>query len=242
MQKVKLGEAPQHGAERDAIHVAVYPTCAAVKIYPGQHVGHGIDGATPKKRPIGIVDPFLNHPVMPGEKFWIVLFPDTARALRHDWKHPDVDSVPVKLAGEAEVTTEFTVAGTVEKKSALSSREESTPGVAPPSGDPEVREALGLRPLDEKAEEQLTKPRYARYASLKPPEKKPEEEPGVDGIPGWTQKDEDEHQAWCNESCPHEPDYTGPRTRFSESALQEVPVEEVPVEEEDEDGDEEEGD
>jgi hypothetical protein len=133
MQKVKLGTEPDHGAERDAIHVAVYPACAAVKVYPGQHVGHGIDGATPKKRPIGIVDPFLNHPIMPGEKFWIVMFPDSARSLRHDWKHPDLD-LPI-----------FST--------------ESTPGVAPLSGmgqevaESSVRYAM-LKAVDKTEEEE----------------------------------------------------------------------------------------
>ena len=125
MQEVKLGAEPDHGAERDAIHVAVYPTCAAVKVYPGQHVGHGIDGATPKMKPIGIVDPFLNHPIMPGEKFWIIMFPDTARNLRHDWKHPDVDRV-------------------------FRFREESTPGAAPL--DPEKR---GLARVDKELAEKI---------------------------------------------------------------------------------------
>jgi len=69
---------------RDAIHLAVEPTVAAEKLYPGQDVG--ADGS--RNNPVGIVDPFLKQPVLPGEKFWLVVYPRQINSLRHVWTHP----------------------------------------------------------------------------------------------------------------------------------------------------------
>lgn len=69
---------------RDAIHLAVNPTVAAEKLYPGQDVG--VDGT--RNSPVGIVDPFLKAPVQPGEMFWLVVYPRQINSLRHVWTHP----------------------------------------------------------------------------------------------------------------------------------------------------------
>lgn len=94
MSDVKLGTAPELGAGRDAIHVAIAPCVAAEKLYPGQHVGKVGDKYGPSQSPIGIVDPFLTHPVFPGELFWICLYPQTVTGMRHHWSHPIFDEVP----------------------------------------------------------------------------------------------------------------------------------------------------
>ena len=66
-----LGTIIQPGQGRDAIHLAVEPVQAAIDLYPGQHVGL-IDGkAGVVKKPLGIVDPFLNNKVLKGSWFWL---------------------------------------------------------------------------------------------------------------------------------------------------------------------------
>jgi hypothetical protein len=85
-----LGTIISEGEKRDAIHLAVEPTVARQRLKPGQHVG--VDGTT--ENPVGIVDPFLRKPVMPGERFWLVVFPREINSLRHVWTHPAFPDVP----------------------------------------------------------------------------------------------------------------------------------------------------
>lgn len=77
---------------RDAIHIALAPVTAAVRLAPGQHVGLVREGSVelvgPCDRPVGIVDPFLPAAVEPGERFWLFLYPNTVTGLRHIWAHP----------------------------------------------------------------------------------------------------------------------------------------------------------
>ncbi len=77
---------------RDAVHIAVVPLTAAVRLEPGQHVGlcrsDDIEQAAPCEQNIGIVDPYLTKPVEPGERFWLCLYPGTITSLRHVWTHP----------------------------------------------------------------------------------------------------------------------------------------------------------
>src|SRR6267142_5686383 len=103
-----LGTIIDDTAGRDAIHLAVHPVRAQVRLYPGENVG--ADGT--KNDPVGIVDPFLRAPVKPGEMFWLVIYPRTITSLRHVWVHPafpdeaDVktaERVTRKLSGESEV-------------------------------------------------------------------------------------------------------------------------------------------
>jgi hypothetical protein len=79
-----LGTIVTENEKRDAIHLAVEPTKAVEKLYPGQDVG--VDGSC--ANPVGIVDPFLKSAVMPGEWFWLVVYPRQINSLRHVWTHP----------------------------------------------------------------------------------------------------------------------------------------------------------
>jgi hypothetical protein len=92
-EQPKLGhkiEGPDPG--RDAVHVAVLPAVAAERLRPGDRVkvvardgelfaSWAVLGAA------GIVDPYLeaSDPVLPGERFYVCLFPRTVTTLRHVW-------------------------------------------------------------------------------------------------------------------------------------------------------------
>lgn len=83
-----IGKVLTHEVGRDAIHVAVAPMVAPIRLYPGQHV----DAAgRPLGTSVGIVDPFLSDTVMPGQRFFIFLYPNTVTGLRHEWTHPAFD-------------------------------------------------------------------------------------------------------------------------------------------------------
>ncbi len=75
---------------RDAIHVAILPAVAGEKLRPGDDVGLHSDGKAGNRALtlIGIVDPFLNEFVKPGQRFYICLYPGTITSLRHEWTHP----------------------------------------------------------------------------------------------------------------------------------------------------------
>lgn len=85
----ELGKLITDDQERDAVHIAIYPSIAGMKLYPSQSVyildEKAVHGTV---NPIGIVDPFLKEPVYIDQKFWIFLYPNTITSLRHDWTHP----------------------------------------------------------------------------------------------------------------------------------------------------------
>lgn len=85
-----IGKLIDETEQRDAVHFALAPVYATVKLAPGQAIGfiNGTQNAGPCSDPVGIVDPFLKHWVKPGERFWMFLFPNTITGLRHEWTHP----------------------------------------------------------------------------------------------------------------------------------------------------------
>jgi hypothetical protein len=85
-----LGTIIGDAEKRDAIHLAVYPVEAAHVLRPGQHVGlkDGKASAEAGVDFLGIVDPFLAHPVQAGQRFWLVVYPRQIKSLRHVWEHP----------------------------------------------------------------------------------------------------------------------------------------------------------
>lgn len=90
-----LGSIIGDAEQRDAIHLAVEPMVAVEMLRPGQDVGLLPGGAGASDQPVGIVDPFLKRAVMPGEKFWLIVYPRQIRSLRHVWTHPAFDDVAV---------------------------------------------------------------------------------------------------------------------------------------------------
>lgn len=102
-----LGTIIDENEKRDAIHLAVEPIKAVQKLYPGQDVGLVPGGAGVCDSPVGIVDPFLKNAVMPGEYFWLVVYPRQINSLRHVWSHPAFpEELPIQqlsLTDEEEV-------------------------------------------------------------------------------------------------------------------------------------------
>lgn len=83
-------------AERDAVHIAIAPVTATVRVFPGQRIKEDGNPCTTGNG-VGIVDPFLEAAVFPGERFYIFLYPGTVTSLRHHWTHPSFEDV---LRGE----------------------------------------------------------------------------------------------------------------------------------------------
>jgi hypothetical protein len=76
METIKLGElVPADAPDRDAIHIAVKRMVAVSRMKPGQRLANGL------------VDPYLQKDVMPGESYWLCLFPQTITSLFHVWHH-----------------------------------------------------------------------------------------------------------------------------------------------------------
>jgi hypothetical protein len=76
---------------RDAIHLAVEPVEAAENLAPGESIvikeGKAYRSLFNKRH--GIVDPFLPHGPVAGEKFWFIMNPRMVKSLRHVWEHPE---------------------------------------------------------------------------------------------------------------------------------------------------------
>lgn len=89
----KLGELlPAEEFRRDCVHVAIAPVTASVRMRPGCRVGLSEDRQeaeiSSSDECVGIVDPFLTEDVLPGQRFWLVLFPGSITGLRHVWQSP----------------------------------------------------------------------------------------------------------------------------------------------------------
>jgi hypothetical protein len=85
MNTPELGKLPGGPTGRDAVHVAIVAVQATCELCPGWHVDHlgKLDGKS-----VGIVDPFLQQLVKPGDWFWLCLYPQSVTSLRHVWTHP----------------------------------------------------------------------------------------------------------------------------------------------------------
>ena len=92
-----LGTIIGEGQGRDAIHLAVEPVVAGTLLSPGEDVGFLPDGTVGVcEKALGIVDPFLEDTVKPGERFWLVVYPRQITSLRHVWSHPAFPESDVK--------------------------------------------------------------------------------------------------------------------------------------------------
>lgn len=90
--EAKLGEIPSAAAERDAVHVAVYPCVASVNLIAGMKVKIEGGKAVPcDLGAIGIVDPFLVGGVKSGMRCYVCLYPGSVVGMRHHWRHPAFD-------------------------------------------------------------------------------------------------------------------------------------------------------
>lgn len=97
-EKISLGTRPEPGAQRDAVHVAIIPLVALRVMRPGERLANGI------------VDPFLTEPVQPGERYYLVLYPNTVTGMTHHWEHPAFPAEPQpapKRRSEADVWAEL---------------------------------------------------------------------------------------------------------------------------------------
>lgn len=95
MTDVRLGELAPANAQRDAIHVAVIPAVAGMDLQPGERVALSGNFAYVEVndcRGLGIVDPFLSQAIKKGDRFYLLLLPNTVTGMRHHWEHPAVDN------------------------------------------------------------------------------------------------------------------------------------------------------
>lgn len=98
----ELGKLLTGGEQRDAIHIAIMPVTSSENwLAPGEKIKfiYGsntiVASAYHSEDAIGVVDPFLEDGIAPGQKFYMFLLPNTITGLRHEWTHPGVDNQPV---------------------------------------------------------------------------------------------------------------------------------------------------
>lgn len=99
MSDLGIGKLIDANAQRDAIHVAIAPVKAPVRLHAGQHVDHKGD---PDGEHVGIVDPFLRSIVEKDEWCYLFLYPNTVTSLRHEWTHPAFGPAPESGQSESE--------------------------------------------------------------------------------------------------------------------------------------------
>lgn len=93
-----IGELLTGTEQRDCVHFALLPVCAAEKLYPSQKVQfrHGCTThviSAEYGTPIGILSPFLpTHYIKPGQWVWMILMPGSVTGMTHHWHHPVVDA------------------------------------------------------------------------------------------------------------------------------------------------------
>ncbi len=99
MSELKLGKLIDAAAKRDAVHVAIAPVQSLEMLEPGQKVKlRTVDGkqwvcgmAVSEKSWDGVIDPFLEYTVYPGQWVWLWMKPGSITTLRHDFTHPALD-------------------------------------------------------------------------------------------------------------------------------------------------------
>lgn len=102
-----IGKLVDGRGEPDAIHVATMPVTAAEALKPGQHIGfkdeYRVTGDPPAPyKLLGIVDPFLKADVVEGQRFFMLLYPNTITGLRHVWTHPDIAASGIGVGSASE--------------------------------------------------------------------------------------------------------------------------------------------
>lgn len=82
-----LGKVPRITAQKDAVHIAILPAIAGEILAPGQFVkiNEYNKAVFSYQDSIGVVDPFLRHAILEGNRVYILLHPNTITSLRHDW-------------------------------------------------------------------------------------------------------------------------------------------------------------
>ncbi len=107
--ELNLGSLITTPQKRDAIHVAITPVIVndGETMYPGQHVGlvknsvTHVTGKGNSNKHLGVIDPYLKHPLFGDQTCWLFLYPQTVTGLRHDWTHPafpaTVENQPVPV-------------------------------------------------------------------------------------------------------------------------------------------------
>lgn len=103
MDNIKLGSIITTTQQKDAVHIAIVPVMSELTLSPGDHIGLVYPGVTRLvghvRNNIGIVDPFLKEDVLPGQRFWMFMYPGSISSLRHDWVHTafDMAAEPKKI-------------------------------------------------------------------------------------------------------------------------------------------------
>lgn len=101
---VPIGKLADANAQRDAIHIAIAPVMAGHRLAPASWVKmkdgsmDTVISAAEEHEVIGIVDPFLSAPVRKGERFYMLLMPETVTGMRHEWQHPAFMVAPAASA------------------------------------------------------------------------------------------------------------------------------------------------
>lgn len=82
----RIGKIIEGEAGRDAIHVPVLPMLAVRVMQPGERLKNGV------------VDPWLDEPIQPGQWYYLWIKPGTVTSLEHVWRHP---AFPLETTNES---------------------------------------------------------------------------------------------------------------------------------------------
>lgn len=77
---------------KDALHIPVICLIAHKTLSPGERVGISKEMTT-SNSVLGVVDPFLETPILEGSVCAVFLSPDSTTNVRHLWEHPDIDDL-----------------------------------------------------------------------------------------------------------------------------------------------------